>query len=144
MIDGEPASWSNETGTHTLSVRQAVTKLPEVKPHVVTAQIHGGDDDVVLVRLEGERLIAEYDDGDSEIVIDPAYVLGTPYDLRIVAADSRIEIFYNDELAAEIPRSGSGWYFKAGSYVQSNPERGDDAGAVAEVVIYSLLVEHSE
>lgn len=144
MIDGEPASWSNETGTHTLSVRQAVTKLPEVKPHVVTAQIHGGDDDVVLVRLEGERLIAEYDDGDSEIVIDPAYVLGTPYDLRIVAAGSRIEIFYNDELAAEIPRSGSGWYFKTGSYVQSNPERGDDAGAVAEVVIYSLQVEHSE
>jgi len=143
MRDGELASWSNETGTHTMSLRQAVTRLPEVKPHVVTAQIHGGDDDVVLVRLEGEELLAEYDDGDSSIVIDPAYELGTPYDLRITAADGRIEIFYNGDLAAEIPRSGSGWYFKTGAYVQSNPERGDDPAAVAEVVLYSLEVEHS-
>jgi hypothetical protein len=144
LKDGEPASWSNETGTHTMSLRQAVTRLPEVKPHVVTAQIHDGDDDVVLVRLEGERLMAQYDDGASAIVIDPAYVLGTRYDLRIVAANSRIEIFYNDRLAAEIPRSGSGWYFKTGSYVQSNPERGESPDAVAEVVVYSLRVEHSE
>ncbi len=144
MRGGEHASWSNETGTHTMSLRQAVTRLPDVKPHVVTAQIHGGDDDVMLVRLEGETLMAQYDDGASEIVIDPAYRLGTPYDLRIVAADGRIEVFYNDELAAEIPRSGSGWYFKAGSYLQSNPERGDSPDAVAEVVIYSLRVEHSE
>jgi hypothetical protein len=144
MRAGEHASWSNETGTHTMSLRQAVTRLPEVKPHVVTAQIHGGDDDVMLVRLEGATLMAQYDDGASEIVIDPAYRLGTPYDLRIVAADRRIEVFYNDELAAEIPRSGTGWYFKAGSYLQSNPERGDSPDAVAEVVIYSLRVEHSE
>jgi hypothetical protein len=144
MRDGALASWSNETGTHTMSLRQAVTRVPEVKPHVVTAQIHGGDDDVVLVRLEGEKLMAQYDDGDSEIVIDPAYRLGTPYDLRIVAADRRIEIFYNNGLAAEIPRSGSGWYFKTGSYVQSNPQRGDSPDAVAEVVLYSLRVEHSE
>jgi len=144
MKGGELASWSNEKGAHTMSLRQAVTRLPQVKPHVVTAQIHGGDDDVVLVRLEGERLVAQYDDGRSEIVIDNAYRLGTRYDLRIVAADSRVEIFYNDELAAEIPRSGSGWYFKTGSYVQSNPERGDSPDAVAEVVLYSLRVEHSE
>jgi hypothetical protein len=144
MRDGELASWSNESGTHTMRLRQAVTRLPEVKPHVVTAQIHGGDDDVVLVRLEGEQLLAEYDDGDSSIVLDPAYELGTPYDLTITAADGRIEISYNGRLAAEIPRSGSGWYFKTGAYVQSNPERGDDPDAVAEVVLYSLAVEHSE
>jgi hypothetical protein len=143
MLGGKLASWSNESGVHTMSLRQAVTRLPAAKPHVVAAQIHGGDDDVVLVRLEGERLIAEYDDGDSEIVIDPAYELGTPYDLRIVAADRRIEIFYNNRLAAEIPRSGKGWYFKAGCYVQSNPERGDTPDAVAEVVLYSLKVDHS-
>jgi hypothetical protein len=144
MIDGELEGWPNTTGTHTLEVRQAVTRLPEVKPHVVTAQIHGGDDDVVLVRLEGERLLAQYDDGDSEITIDPAYVLGTPYDLQITPADGHIEIFYNGELAAEIPRSGSGWYFKTVAYVQSNPERGDDPDAVAEVVSYRLQVEHTE
>jgi hypothetical protein len=60
---GAPASWSNESGTHTMRLRQAVTKLPEAKPHVVTAQIHDEDDDVVMVRLEGTQLEVEYDDG---------------------------------------------------------------------------------
>jgi hypothetical protein len=76
-----------------------------------------------------------------KITIDPAYVLGTSYDLRITAAESRIEIFYNGRLAAEIPRSGSGWYR---AYVQSNPARGGDSDAAAEVVSYSLHVEHAE
>jgi hypothetical protein len=74
--------------------------------HVVMTQIHGGDD-VVLERLEGQTVMARSDDGGSEIVTDPACRFDTPYDLRILAANDRIEIFYNDELAAEIPRSGS-------------------------------------
>jgi hypothetical protein len=144
MSGENKASWSNVRGTHTLCVRQAVTRLPQVKPHVVTAQIHDAEDDVMQVRLEGERLIVGYQDGGSEIVIDPAYRLGTPYDLRIVAADSHVEVYYNGELKADIPESGSGWYFKSGSYVQSNPDQGDQADAVAEVVMYSLQVSHSE
>jgi hypothetical protein len=143
MENGDLASWSNTRGTHTLEVRQAVTGLPDMKPHVVTAQIHDAEDDVVEVRLEGVRLIAEYDDGDGEVVIDPAYELGTPYDLRITAAEGHVEIFYNGRLAADVPESGSGWYFKSGSYVQSNPTRGDAPDATAQVVLYSLGVEHS-
>jgi poly(beta-D-mannuronate) lyase len=143
MSGANKASWSNVQGTHTLEVRQAVTRLPQVKPHVVTAQIHDAEDDVMLVRLEGERLMVEYHNGDGEVVIDPAYRLGTPYDLRIVAADSHVEVYYNGELKADIPVSGSGWYFKSGSYVQSNLDRGDQADAVSEVVIYSLQVTHS-
>jgi Alginate lyase len=143
MHGGELASWSNESGTHTMSLRQAVTRLPEAKPHVVTAQIHDEDSDVVMVRLEGTQLKVEYDDGRDDIVIDQAYELGTPYDLRIVAADRKVQVFYDDKLAADLPLSGGGWYFKTGSYVQSNPERGDAPDAVAEVVLYSLKVEHS-
>jgi alginate lyase len=143
MSGDHKADWSNRTGTHTLSVRQAVMRLPQVKPDVVTAQIHDAEDDVLEVRLEGERLIAEYQDGDGEVVIDPVYRLGTPYDLRIEAAGSRVRVFYNGELKADIPESGSGWYFKAGSYVQSNLDRGDDADAVGEVVIYSLQAAHA-
>lgn len=143
MSGEEKASWSNTDGTHTLSTRQAVTKLPPVKAHVVTAQIHDAEDDVVEVRLEGEHLFAEYDDGNGEITIDPAYQLGTPYDLMITAAEGRIEICYNGELEAEIPKQGSGWYFKTGSYVQSNPERGEQPDAVGQVVTYTLRVEHS-
>jgi hypothetical protein len=143
MNGDQKADWSNRAGTHSLSVRQAVTRLPAVKPDVVTAQIHDAEDDVLEVRLEGERLIAQYEDGDGERVIDPAYRLGTPYDLRIVAAGSRVQVFYNGELKADIAESGSGWYFKAGSYVQSNLDRGDNADAVGEVVVYSLQAAHS-
>jgi hypothetical protein len=80
---------------HTMRLRQAITRVPEVKPHVVSAQIHDSEDDVLAIRVEGERLSAQYDDGQNELVIDPVYVLGRPYDLRITAANSRIEISYS-------------------------------------------------
>ncbi|MGH8967682.1 MAG: polysaccharide lyase family 7 protein, partial [Actinomycetes bacterium] len=143
MSGGALAEWSNTVGTHTMTLRQAITRLPEVKPHVVTAQIHDAEDDIVEVRLEGTVLSAQYDDGDGEIVLDPAYVLGTPYDLQITASNGQIEVHYNGALSGEIPESGSGWYFKSGSYVQSNPERGDAPDAVGQVVLYALDVQHS-
>src|SRR5689334_2747063 len=61
MSGPELASWSNTTGTHTLRLREAVTQLPKVKPHVVAAQIHDAEDDVIEVRVEGEHLLVEYD-----------------------------------------------------------------------------------
>jgi hypothetical protein len=144
MNGEEHAAWSNTSGTHVLDTCQAITETPVAKPEVVAAQIHDGGDDVMQIRLEGQTLVAQYADGDEQIVIDPNYQLGTPYDLRIEAADSRIVVFYNGAQAAELPLSGSSWYFKAGAYVQSNPERGDSPGAAGEVVVYSLSVEHSD
>ncbi|MEJ3658624.1 polysaccharide lyase family 7 protein [Actinomycetes bacterium KLBMP 9759] len=143
MKGSEKASWSNRSGTHTMQVRQAVTQLPLVKQDVVAAQIHDAEDDVVEVRLEGERLLAEYDDGDGSIVLDEAYRIGTPYDLQIKASGGRIEVTYNGKAAQPIPLSGTGWYFKAGSYVQSNPSRGEDPAATGQVVIYELAVTHT-
>lgn len=142
MDGSEKAAWSNSTGRHTLTVRQAVLALPPVKPEVVVAQIHDAEDDVLLVRCEGTRLLVEWDDGDSEAVLDPAYRLGTPYELRIVATGGRVEILYDGVRAAEVPASGSGWYFKAGAYVQSNTDKGDEPDAVGEVVVEQLAVEH--
>jgi hypothetical protein len=143
MSGSEMAAWSNTSGTHTLSARQAVTALPPAKPEIVTAQIHGGDDDVMQVRLEDTRLMAQYDDGKSEIVMDPDYRLGTVFDVKIVAAEGRVVVYYNGAAKAQINQSGSGWYFKSGSYLQSNPGKGDQASATGEVVIYSLNVTHS-
>lgn len=142
--DDDKASWSNETGIHTLGVRQAVTALPPMKPEVVTAQIHDSEDDVMEIRVEGDRLVAAYADGDSEITIDPAYRLGTVFDLEIVAEKRRVGVFYNGAKKADIDLHGSGWYFKSGSYVQSNPSRGDAPDAVGEVVIHDLRVTHSD
>jgi poly(beta-D-mannuronate) lyase len=143
MNGSEKASWSNTNGTHTLRLRQAVTELPAVKPQVVTAQIHDAEDDVIEVRVEGEQLLVEYDDGDSVVTLDPGYVLGTPYDLEIIAAGGRIRVSYNGAQKADIIKSGSGWYFKTGTYVQSNLLSGEAADAVGQVVLHSLDVRHA-
>jgi Alginate lyase len=137
------AAWSNTTGTHTMRLRQAVLVLPPVKPEVVTAQIHDAVSDVVEIRLEATTLLAQYNDGHTDVTLDPDYVLGTPYDLQIVATAGRIEISYNGVLKADIPQTGSGWYFKTGSYLQSNPSRGERPDAVAAVVLYSAQVTHT-
>jgi Alginate lyase len=143
MDGAEKASWSDTRGTHTLTVRQAVTALPKAKPEVVTAQIHDSSDDVMEIRLEDTRLIAQYNDGRSDITLDPSYSLGSVYDLKIVASGGRIQVYYDGTKKADIARQGSGWYFKSGSYVQSNTSKGDKAGAVATVVIYQLGVTHT-
>jgi hypothetical protein len=143
MNGEEKAAWSNTEGTHTLETRQAITEVPRAKPEVVSAQIHDGGDDVLQIRLERSTLVAQYADGREQIVIDPVYRLGTPFDLRIVAADGRITVFYDGEQRAEIERSGSSWYWKIGAYTQSNTERGDDADDAGAVVVYSLSIEHT-
>jgi Alginate lyase len=87
--------------------------------------------------------MVQYNDGKSEAVIDPAYKLGTPYNVRIIAANSRVDVFYNGQKKAELPLSGSGWYWKVGAYVQSNSSHGDGASAEGEVTVYSLKCVHS-
>jgi hypothetical protein len=143
MQGEEKAAWSNTSGTHTLSVREAILAVPPVKPEVVAAQIHDGGDDVMQIRLEGRRLVVQYDDGGSETVLDPDYKLGTVYDVQIVAKDGRVDVIHNGVKKAELPKSGSGWYFKVGAYVQSNPEKGDKVGAPGTVALYSLQATHS-
>lgn len=143
-MDGtEKAAWSNTTGTHTMTVRGAVLSLPPAKPEMVVAQIHDSEDDVILVRVESGELLVEWDDGDSKAMMDPDYTLGSPYDVRITATEGRVDVYLGEERKASIPLSGSGWYFKAGAYLQSNVDRGDAADAVGEVVVEQLNVEHS-
>ena len=40
----------------------------------------------------------------------------------------KIFVYYNGVQKVTYSKSGSGWYFKAGSYTQSNPSKGDGAG----------------
>jgi Alginate lyase len=143
MNGSEKASWSNTSGTHVFDVREAFTKLPEAKPEVVGVQIHDAEDDVMQIRLEGTKLMVQYHDGKSETVLDPNYQLGTPFTTRIVAANGKVDVLYNGQTKAELPLSGSGWYWKVGAYVQSNGSKGDGAGSQGEVVVYKADVTHS-
>ena len=143
MNGSEKASWSNTSGTHVFDVREAFTKLPDAKPEVVGVQIHDAEDDVMQIRLEGKKLMVQYHDGKSEAVLDPDYQLGTPFDTRIVAANGKVDVLYNGQKKAELPLSGSGWYWKVGAYVQSNGSKGDGAGSTGEVVVYKADISHS-
>jgi hypothetical protein len=144
-MDGtEHAAWSSTVGTHVLEVRQAITEVPPVKPEVVAAQIHDGDDDILQIRLEGPTLAVHHSDGDEQVVLDEDYRLGTAYDIRIVVSGGRIAVFHNGEQKADIAQSGTGWYWKVGVYTQSSPRNGDRPDAAGAVVVHSLRMEHSD
>lgn len=138
---GGLASWSTTSGKHTMTVTEAITATPKVKPHVVAAQIHDAEDDVVMVRLEGNRLFLE-GGGEDLGVIDPAYVLGTFFTVTLEATGGHISLAYNGAKKVDVARSSNGCYFKTGVYTQSNTSKGDAASAYGEVVIRSLNVRH--
>jgi hypothetical protein len=143
MINGEKASWDGSSGTHTMELEEAITKTPATKPDVISAQIHGGDDDVMQIHLSGSRLTVKYADGDKDVVLDPAYKLGERFRVKIQSAEGQVRVWFNGEMKATLPISGTGNYFKAGAYVNSNPEKGADPDDVGQVVIYGLKISHT-
>jgi poly(beta-D-mannuronate) lyase len=138
----DEAGWSSARGNHSMTIVQAITATPRVKPHVVAGQIHDAEDDVVMIRLEGRRLFVE-SDGDDVGLLDLNYRLGTRFTVSLIASRYGVAVVYNRHRVVRVDRAGSGWYFKAGCYPQSNPERGDRPSAYGEVVVYALTVRHS-
>lgn len=136
------ASWSNTSGTHTMTIRQAITHLPDVKSELVAGQIHDSSDDVIMIRLEGSRLFVE-SGGENIGDLDPNYALGTIFTVKIVAEQSSIKVYYNDALKVTTTKSGNSYYFKAGCYTQTNTTKGDSAASYGEVTIYDLAVNHT-
>ena len=132
------AEWSTEDpNLHTMVLKLAVTATPKVKPHVVCAQIHNAEPDLMMVRLEGKKLFVERKPlGD--VFLTRNYELGTFILLRIQAGQGRIKLWIDNELAMDWPVVAEGCYFKAGCYTQSNPSRGDRKGAYGEVIISTL------
>ena len=144
--DGTLAKWSTRKGRHELTVRGQVNRLTKVRPHVVLAQLHGGDDDVTTFRLEGQKLwITRGDDTHAHLVTDD-FRLGQPYELRILAVDGEISYAYQGrEVAYRLDADDDSVYAKAGAYLQSNPKTapGESTDEYAEVLIYGAQVTHS-
>ncbi|WUN29481.1 polysaccharide lyase family 7 protein (plasmid) [Streptomyces sp. NBC_00316] len=139
------ASWDPTQGTHTLTVREAVTALPHDKPHVVSAQIHDADDDVTVFRLEGSNLyITKGDDTHYHLVTD-SYELGTVFEAKFVVENGQVKAYYNGELETVIEHTEPGNYFKAGAYTQANCSNSAPCSAdnYGEVEIYDLKVSDS-
>jgi poly(beta-D-mannuronate) lyase len=140
LVGGKEARWNVGTGTHTMIITQAITHLPAVKREVVAGQIHDADDDVVMIRLEGRRLLVS----PVGTILDSAHELGTRFTVKLVAGGGRIKVFHDDMSTprVDIASAAVGCYFKAGVYTQSNTTTGDAPEAYGQVVIYDLQVSH--
>jgi hypothetical protein len=147
------ASWgSNDGGTHTMEIDQAITHLPEVKKHIVVGQIHDSGDDVIVIRLEGSKLFVDHNGADGPILTS-SYVLGTRFNVKFVVNGGNTYVYYNGVLKDTLTKNYSGAYFKAGAYVQSNCknkasdgtplEKNCSATNYGEVVVYNVTVTHN-
>jgi hypothetical protein len=147
MIDdgSDEARWSTSDGTHTMVISQAITHLPEDKPHVVAGQIHGGDDDLTVFRLEGTSLyVTDGDDAHHHLVTDD-YELGTRFEAKFVAGGGTVRAYYNGVLETTIDADSDTAYFKSGAYTQANCSNSSPCtdGNYGEVVVYDISVTHS-
>lgn len=139
----DKASWSTTSGINTLFIDQAITAVPKTKKHVVAGQIHDASDDVIVIRLEYPKLFIDINGNDGP-TLDANYVLGKRFTVKFVSSEGKINIYYNGSAAPAytLSKSGSGYYFKAGAYTQSNCSKETDCSSnnYGEVVIYNLAL----
>ncbi len=122
---------------HVIQVEQAITALPQKKPHVVCAQIHDADSDLIMIRLEKKKLFVEREK-EPDVVLESNYELGQRFKLRIAGGAGKVRVWYNEQLKLDWPVSRDGCYFKVGCYTQSNVSKGDAPEAYGEVAVYDL------
>jgi hypothetical protein len=145
----EKAAWSTTSGTHRMYLDQAVTSLPRGKRHLAVGQVHNGDNDIIMIRVEGNVLKVK-PNGSSAFILDSSYTLGKRFQIEFVARGGAIEVYYNRSSSPVFThkRSTSTAYFKAGAYTQSNceteAEHGETCGTdnYGEVVIHDLRMRH--
>lgn len=138
LLGTRDAAWStSDERPHILHARLQISATPLNKKHVVCAQIHDANDDLLMVRLEGEKLLIERN-GDGDVLLERHYKLGAPFDLVIQAGQGRVKVSKDGKEALNWEVVRSGCYFKAGCYTQSNLKSGDAADAFGEVIIHSL------
>lgn len=139
----DEAEWSTSTGQHSMIFDLMVTELPAgTKPHVVIGQIHGGDDDLTVFRLEGSDLwITDGDTTHGHLVTD-SYELGARIQVGFHVNAGVITYTFNGQpVDYSQKRKKSGCYFKTGAYNQAGGV--GDPNGYAEVVLYSVQVCHN-
>lgn len=140
------AYWSSKTGTHIMFLEEAITAVPKNKHDVVAGQLHGDDDDLLVIRLEYPKLYISR--GNSNLyTLDENYTLGKIFNIKFVTSDGKIMVYYNDSAAPvySLDKKVNKAYFKAGVYTQSNcsTEESPDlcnADNYGEVIIYKATV----
>ncbi len=135
-------SWGTNDGkVHNLTISAAINAVPDKKKHVVCAQIHDAEDDLLMVRLEGKKLFIERNKLEP-VMLDDDYQLGTFFNLMIIADNGRIRALYERKQVMEWEVDRDGLYFKVGCYTQSNTEKGDKPESYGETAFKSVFVTH--
>jgi hypothetical protein len=146
MTDGgtTEAAWSSTLGTHTMVIDQAITALPEGKPHVIAGQVHDGGGGISSFRLEGGNLYITNGDTAHHKLVTSDYVPGTKFQAKFVVSGGQVKAYYNGVLQTTIPRSFTGGHFTAGAHTQADCTDSTpcDAGNYGEVRVYGLIVTH--
>lgn len=142
----DEAEWSTSEGTHTMVVKTAITALPNDKQEFVAAQIHGGDDDLTVFRLEGTKLYVTSGDDSNFHLVTEDYELGTPFEAKFVAEGGEVKAYFDGELAVTQEIDSDTAYFKAGAYTQANCENSEpcDGSNFGEAVITDVTVTHED
>lgn len=141
------ASWaSNDGDYHILEVTEKITHTPDVKKHVVVAQIHDASDDIVMLRLENAKLFLEFNGTDGPAATT-TYVLGTEFTFKIIVHNGVMDFYYNGSLFHTATQNFSGAYFKAGMYTQSSCQGskqvvGELCTAYGEMELLGLSIYH--
>jgi hypothetical protein len=139
-------NWNATSGTHAQTVVGMVSRLTKVKPHVVLWQIHGGDDDTTVFRLEGSSLWITNGDNTHAKLITSSFQLNQRYTLKGEVKGGVCSYWYNGvKIDYTLSISDTSCYFKAGNYLQSNPTSApsESTSEYSEVTIYSVSVTHS-
>jgi len=139
------ASWATNSGINTMFIDEAITAVPQNKQHVVAGQVHNATDDVMVIRLEYPKLFIDIH-GITGPTLDNNYVLGRRFTVKFVASNGQISVYYNGSTTPSytLKKIGSGNYFKAGVYTQSNctKETSCNSNNYGEVNIYNVWVQH--
>jgi hypothetical protein len=141
------ASWSTTSGTHTMLLEEAITAVPMTKKHVVAGQIHDGENDVIVIRLEMPKLFVDIGGTDGP-TLDANYTLGKRFTVKFEVTDGKTNIYYNGSTSPIYTMSTSyaNAYFKAGAYTQSNcsteATTNCNVDNYGEVVLYKAEVSH--
>ena len=141
------ASWATDSGVHNMFIDEAVTAVPITKRHIVVGQVHDSFDDVIVIRLEYPKLFIDIN-GSAGPTLDANYTFGKRFTVRFVASNGQISIYYNGSAnpAYTLNKIGSGNYFKAGAYTQSNCSKELSGDCVStnygEVIIYNVWIAH--
>ncbi len=149
---GSDIYWTTE-GRHVLYVKQAITHLPIVKPHLVATQIHGdkaaGIDDSMVMRLEEDHMFLSFNGGKlrEDFTVTTGYELGTIHEVIFEVIDDKHYVYYSEDgnlnrayqsgnASKYLVKDGSNdfvmdlnydqSYFKVGNYTQSNAEKEGD------------------